>query len=536
MRLSLSFLATRLLVAMLAMAIALSAAGSLGLWSLVATPTAAHDDANLFLWAVDLEAWLARGGAGTVPPNVRGAPYPPLLPLAAARVFQAVGARSPALAEATGAATLLPLCLSAAWMGWATHPPKRRALAALAAAALAPLPLWSLGHPGSFHLDLPLGALVGASVCCGLVAVCRGGAAAPVAAGLLAALALSVKWTAAAFLVPAWVVGLFRNPRAAALAAGVCGLLAAPWYATALPDLLAFAQANLAGDFDGGANPLALSASFYPSRLCHGVLGTPLLGCCLLGAIQRGPHQVALGALLVGMLLLTLQPYPDERYLLGGLALLVPAVVQGAVRVAGRGGLLVLFASGLFFVWSWLPLPLPEGTLIDDRNGLRPAGLRAARADLVQPALRWKGRALDPLRPADPLRLASRALHRSAPRGPLALHIVDLVGRSVLERTRVEMAALRGPGVQLSRPAAREATLRAALRQGEQKGWAPPVALRDRAWVLVNLRVEDLAVARPVFQALAAEGRRVAYRGGASEGERPGVVVLWTPPEAQHPG
>ena len=531
MRPSLPPLGIRLLVVMIAILIALSAAGSLGLWSLVCAPLAAHDDANLFLWAVDLEAWWAGGRAGPVPHNVRGAPYPPLLPLAAAGVFQAVGSRSPGLAEATGALTLLPLCLSAAWMGWATHPRRDRGLAALAACAVAPLPLWSLGHPGTFHLDLPLGALVGAAVCCGLVALVRGGVLAPVLTGVLAALALGVKWSALLFLGPALMLGCFLRPRAVALAAGVCGLLVAPWYTAALPGLLSFAQDNLAGDYEGGSNALAIAAFFYPSRLANGVLGAPLLVCLALGAATRGVHRVALGALAAGILLLTLQPYPDERYLLGGLALLVPAVVLGATRIAGRPGLLAVLAAGLTFVWSWLPLPVPSGTLVNERDGLRASGLRAARADLLKPALRWKGRAPSPLRPADPLRLAARALHRSAPPGPLALHVVDLVGRSVLERARVELAGLRGLACS---PGPRGSA--AGRTPGRREPWTPPPALARKAWVLVNLRAEDLPAAAPAFEVLAKQGRRVAYRGGASEGERPGVVVLWTPPVAENPG
>lgn len=536
MRTSLSPFGIRLVIAMFACGIGTAASGSLALWCTLADPLAAHDDANLFLWAVDLQAWLDRGGATAVPANVRGAPYPPLLPLVAAAAFQGTGLRSPGIAEAASAVAVLPLCLSVAWMAWCTHPARRRGLAALAAAAIAPLPLWSLGHPGTFHLDLSLGALVGATACCGAATLARGGTGSAVATGVLGALSLAVKWTAGLFLWPLLLVGIWRCPGRTSVAVAVCLVLVGPWYLDAGPALWTFVEANLAGDYTGGSNPLALVSPFYPSRLVHGVVGTPLLVCFVAGLAHRGPHRTVVGCLFAGVVALTLQPYPDERYLLAGLGLLAPAVVWGASRLLGRLGLLAVLAAGLVFVWSWLPVGVPQGTLIARRDGLRAAGLRAARADLQTPVLRWKGAAPSPFRSADPLQLAARALDRAAPPGPLAVHVVDLVGRSVLERTRVELARVRGPGVQISRPPEREEALRAALSAGQTQAWSPPRALARRAWVLVNLREADLPASRKAWEHLTAEGREVVYRGGAPQGERPGVVIVWGPPVPRAPG
>ncbi len=48
-------------------------------WCVLGEPVAAHDDANLLLWAVDLQDWLAAGAPLPVPPQPPQRPYPPLV-------------------------------------------------------------------------------------------------------------------------------------------------------------------------------------------------------------------------------------------------------------------------------------------------------------------------------------------------------------------------------------------------------------------------------------------------------------------------
>ena len=512
--------------------------GAFAAWCLARDLSAAHDDANLLLWAVDLEAWLRAGARGGLPANVRGAPYPPLVPLVAAATFWLTDLRSVGVACASAAPWLGTLSAAAAWSVGAARGPA----AGLAACALAPMALWSLGHPGSFHVEVPLACSVGAVALVGWRLAKRPSVGIAIVVGALAAVALLTKWTAALFLFPLWVAGVAGPARrwmvaAAALALALCG----PWYLPELPRILSFTADNLAGDYTGEAAGLALAAPFYPSRLVTGVLGAPALVLAALGVSSRrsGPHRAAALALLVGVALLTLQPYRDQRYLIAGLGLLAPILVEGGLRISRRWAPPVLIAVGLLHTATVLdpvatPWPDPGGwtaALVDDRDGLRRRGLQLARRDLMRPRLRLRGPAPDAVGPSTPpLRQAARAVHRAAPPGPLTVHVVDTVGRSVLERLKVELALLRGPGVQVSRSPLREAVVTQRLQAGRVEAWMAPPSLTERAWIIESLDAGSLRDAHPAWAALRAQGRAVVARGGARTGERPAVIQVWGPP------
>jgi hypothetical protein len=158
------------------------------------------DDAGLFRLAICFE----ESFRGSTEPCSAGAPYPPLMPLVTSLHFLATGARSLAGALASLWPFLLLLC-GALYVGL------RRAagtMAGLAGIAMGPVVVWSLHIRGKYYTEVPLAALVVASVVA-LAATDRFQKRWPSAVlGIFLGLGLLTKWSFAFFLGPAAAIAV----------------------------------------------------------------------------------------------------------------------------------------------------------------------------------------------------------------------------------------------------------------------------------------------------------------------------------------
>lgn len=161
------------------------------------------DDAGLFQLAVCVE----RGLRGDAQSCFAGAPYPPLIPSIAGLHFWLTGDASLTMA-------LHSLWLWPALLCGAVFVGVRRECgvwAGLAAASMAPVIVWSLHIRGKFYTEVPLAALVVASVVCwvGTHGFRRRGDS--LLLGFFLGLGLLAKWSFAFFLGPpmalAWALG-----------------------------------------------------------------------------------------------------------------------------------------------------------------------------------------------------------------------------------------------------------------------------------------------------------------------------------------
>ena len=336
-------------------------------------------------------------------PDARvSAPYPPLVPLWGALHLRVLG---------RGMVSLL----ISHWLWWVIAllgaALAARGGARLAAVALVPLVMRQPGFTDHFFTELALSALCLASVALLAASVRFTRPRWAALLGVALGLGLLAKWTFAFFLGPPMVLAcahaLSRPPAGvsrgrvlagvAITAAGVL-LVAAPWYLASHQALLRFLTLNTGHTYEGDILPLGQVWGAYPRWLGECFLGTPLLLLLALGAVRAllpGGSAVArwsLACLVSGLTLLTLAPYLSHRYLVAGLGLLVPLMVE-AVRGRGRGqGVLVVgivLASVLHQV-GWAPLPWNTWarghwgpTVASPRRG---QALGLAEAEICQPA------------------------------------------------------------------------------------------------------------------------------------------------------
>jgi len=174
--------------------------------------------------------------------------------------------------------------------------------------------------------------------------VARGVAVAGAGLALLAAAGAARRWPsgeARALLIGAGLV-----------VAGTA-LVAGPWYLGNLDALRSFLGANLSHEFDGEVFPVARIWWTYPAFLGRTVLDDAALCLFMVGALRvtfssRHPGgRLALGIVLAGLVLLTLQPYRTPRY---AAPLAAPALMVAAHGLMVPRILRPLVAI-LLFVW-----------------------------------------------------------------------------------------------------------------------------------------------------------------------------------------
>ncbi len=139
----------------------------------------------------------------------------------------------------------------------------------------------------------------------------------------------------------------------AGLVVAGAALVAGPWYLGHLDALRSFLGANLRQEFDGEVFPVARIWWTFPAFLGRIVLDDAALCLFVVGALRvtfssRHPGgRLALGIVLAGLVLLTLQPYRTPRY--------AAPLAAPALMVAAHGLFLPRFArpvlAALIFVW-----------------------------------------------------------------------------------------------------------------------------------------------------------------------------------------
>lgn len=387
--------------------------------------------------------------------------YPPLVPVVTA-LFCSLTGRSTAGAAVLSLALFTPLLL------WGVYRTARHTGVPQGPSLLA---AWLAGTSSSilyfsrvYYLDVPLAAMVMASLALllGSQGLARRSSAALFA--LAAALGLLTKWTFGLFLIGP-VLATCRNLPSLLMVAAVAGGVALPWYSAHLPMVLG-SYRHLAAE---AAAPVDLV--FYARRflLPHMLLAFGAgLAWCLWSRQRLQRFLPVLLAIAVPYVAYSCMPVKDPRFLLPA----VPCAAIVAVAwlpALGRWQAVVaapLALAGLVGAFAWLASP-PEGPS------------RAAALLLGEPRLarftrfEYRDPLLGPGREFDAMiaDLASRT-------GPLSLALDGTEHHPVLSA----LYARSGRGivhVQLSRGPWRAFSLE-RLRPAQPEGSPPP------GWLLVQ--------------------------------------------------
>jgi hypothetical protein len=312
--------------------------GSTAYWH--ETDRRAHlGDENLYQRiALDMQSALSRGCYRELIDTTD--PHPPVIPL--------LGAVALTVAPVNG--SVLLRLRQTTWLWWilaitGTYLLGLRVLRDAWAAALSSMGLCSVPlvviHAPLFTLDFPLTAVVAWALLTLIVSDGFGRTGMSLCFGLLAGLALLIKWTGAFFLLPVSVLLLIRGFRRQGvvrngwIAAAAAVVVAGPWYAINASDIIAYG-----GQMEGGGLHAIWAKdggiAWYVERLGANAIGGVIIVAAAVGAvlglIAGGAPRVLVVHVLVGCGVFSIIPYKEPHYLLPA----IPAVVIIVALIPAR--------------------------------------------------------------------------------------------------------------------------------------------------------------------------------------------------------